>query len=181
MSAGLLSHDGCDLCCSQRAACDHPGDLGGFQTVHHQNLVDFFAPALGFDQQRHVKHQTARTAVWASRSVSSATRGWMMRSRRARADGSANTKARMRSRSRAPAAVMVSAPKVAAIAGMAKPCGAVTEREIASASSTVAPQLASIDATVLLPLPMPPVNPSRKACAIFKGRRKKELRRDQPP
>src|SRR6478735_8360825 len=53
------------------------------------------------------------------------------------------------------------APKWAAIAAMAAPPGAVVPREIASASITAAPSSASICSTVLLPLPMPPVRPTR--------------------
>jgi hypothetical protein len=44
---------------------------------------------------------------------------------------------------------------------MAAPPAAVILREIASASITVAPKSANIAATVLLPLPIPPVKPIR--------------------
>ena len=49
------------------------------------------------------------------------------------------------------------------MAGRAAPPGAVVAREMASASMTAAPRSASMPATVLLPLPMPPVSPMSSA------------------
>ena len=46
-------------------------------------------------------------------------------------------------------------------AGMAAPPAAVRLRAIASVSTSVAPRSTAIRATVLLPLPMPPVKPMR--------------------
>jgi hypothetical protein len=68
---------------------------------------------------------------------------------------------RMRARSSAPSAMMASGPKAARKASIAAPPAAVLAREIASASTTAAPRAASRAATVLLPLPMPPVRPRR--------------------
>jgi len=65
---------------------------------------------------------------------------------------------------------MNSAPKRAAIAAMADPPGAVVSREIASASMAAAPACANIRSTVLLPLPMPPVSPTRMAIRRSDGR-----------
>jgi hypothetical protein len=48
---------------------------------------------------------------------------------------------------------------------MAAPPASVSARAIASASTTAAPQRASMAATVLLPLPMPPVKPMRQRLA----------------
>jgi hypothetical protein len=50
---------------------------------------------------------------------------------------------------------------------MARPLGAVKLREIASASITAAPLAANMLATVLLPLPMPPVRPIRQVFGVF--------------
>ena len=66
-------------------------------------------------------------------------------------------------RSRPPSAAMKPAPNAAAIAPSAAPPGSVRRRAIRSVSITTAPRLASIAPTVLLPLPMPPVRPMRKA------------------
>src|SRR6185369_3695255 len=73
----------------------------------------------------------------------------------------------MRSRSSAPSGVMKSLPNRSAMVAIAAPPAAVVPREIASASITAAPSCASICNTVLLPLPMPPVRPTRRA--IFPG------------
>ncbi len=51
------------------------------------------------------------------------------------------------------------------MAAMAAPPAAVVAREMASASITAAPSSASICSTVLLPLPMPPVRPTRMLMA----------------
>src|SRR6476661_3564380 len=72
---------------------------------------------------------------------------------------------RMRSRSRAPSAAMKSGPNACAMAGMAAPPAAVVAREMASASIVAAPSSRSIPSTVLLPLPMPPVRPTRTVAA----------------
>src|SRR4051812_34235530 len=56
---------------------------------------------------------------------------------------------------------MNSGPNWRAMAAMARPPGAVVSREIASASMLAAPSWRSISSTVLLPLPMPPVSPTR--------------------
>src|SRR5437667_2228618 len=77
----------------------------------------------------------------------------------------------MRSRSSAPSAVMKPAPKRSAIAAIAAPPVAVVPREIASASTTAAPSWASISRTVLLPLPMPPVRPTRQVISKPDGRK----------
>src|SRR6187455_406678 len=69
----------------------------------------------------------------------------------------------MRGRSRAPLASTKPAPKAARIASIAAPPGRVRRRAMRSVSMTTAPRLASIAPTVLLPLPMPPVRPMRKA------------------
>jgi hypothetical protein len=52
------------------------------------------------------------------------------------------------------------------MAGMALPPGCVKDLEMASASMTAAPARAKILATVLLPLPMPPVRPSRSGLRL---------------
>jgi hypothetical protein len=52
------------------------------------------------------------------------------------------------------------------MAEMALPPGMVSDLEIASASMTAAPELAMMLATVLLPLPMPPVSPSRSGLRL---------------
>src|SRR4051812_46749175 len=83
-----------------------------------------------------------------------------------RACGLEKVCSRMRSRCSAPSAVMKPAPKTRAISAIAGPRGAVVLREIASASMAVAPSCASIESTVLLPLPMPPVRPTRSAMAL---------------
>src|ERR1019366_7908896 len=67
----------------------------------------------------------------------------------------------MRARSRLPSAAMNSAPKVALIASIAAPPASVRDRAIASVSISAAPWATRIDATVLLPLPIPPVRPMR--------------------
>src|ERR1035438_2617947 len=67
----------------------------------------------------------------------------------------------MRARSRLPSATMNPAPKAARIASTAAPPASVSERAIASVSISAAPWATRIDATVLLPLPMPPVRPKR--------------------
>src|SRR3954466_2976558 len=56
---------------------------------------------------------------------------------------------------------MNSGPNRRAMPAMAAPPGAVVAREIASASMLAAPSWRSISSTVLLPLPMPPVSPTR--------------------
>src|SRR3954471_13570179 len=89
-------------------------------------------------------------------------RGWRMASRRALAPVSANTRLRMRARSSAPAASANSAPNSAMMAGIAGPCGAVRLWAIRSVSTMLAPRAANMSATVLLPLPMPPVRPMEK-------------------
>ena len=101
-------------------------------------------------------------AACACACVANPTKGCTMASSRNLALGSEKTSARMRSLSSAPSGVTNSLPKASAIAGMAGPLAAVTLRAIASESITAAPRAASIWATVLLPLPMPPVKPSRR-------------------
>src|SRR3954470_9201381 len=58
---------------------------------------------------------------------------------------------------------MNSGPNRWVMAAIAGPPGAVVAREIASASMLAAPRSRSIRSTVLLPLPMPPVSPTRIA------------------
>ncbi len=111
---------------------------------------------------------TSKTTVWpgnakaAWRFVSSPMRGCKSCSRLSLAVGSRNTSSRMRARSSAPVASMNSGPKRFRMASMPPPPAAVREREIASVSTSRAPQSTSIWATVLLPLPMPPVRPIRR-------------------
>ena len=85
-----------------------------------------------------------------------------MASNLALALGSLKTNARMLSRSNAPCALTMADPKAFSMAGIACPPLAVVAREIASASIQAAPMEVKIWATLLLPLPMPPVTPSRK-------------------
>ena len=108
----------------------------------------------------------AASVTAAFRPVSCPTNGWMMASSRFLAAGSENASVRIWSRSNAPSGVIMVSPKALRIRGMARPPGAVTARAMASASMTAAPKSARKPATVLLPLPMPPVRPRRKAHAI---------------
>ena len=57
---------------------------------------------------------------------------------------------------------MKSAPKASRIGSIAAPPGSVRLRAIASVSISSAPRSTSRAATVLLPLPMPPVRPTRR-------------------
>src|SRR5476649_2334774 len=94
-------------------------------------------------------------------------RGCRMASRRALAPASANTRPRMRARSSAPVASANSAPNSATMAGIAAPPGAVRLWAIWSVSTTLAPRAANMSATVLLPLPMPPVRPMEKGSVLI--------------
>ena len=105
--------------------------------------------------------QAELPAESAARRISCFTMGWMIASSSDLALGSSNAWSRILWRSSAPSLVKKSAPNWLAIAGMAAPPGKVHVRAMASASINVAPQATNISATVLLPLPMPPVRPSR--------------------
>ena len=82
------------------------------------------------------------------------------------APGSANTRLRICARSSAPSGPATAAPKRWRNAGIAAPPGAVSAWAMASVSTSVAPWPASRAATVLLPLPMPPVSPSVNGTAL---------------
>ena len=123
------------------------------------------APVARLDQQRHVEDEHAvagRGAAW--RSASAPISGCRMASSRASRAASAKASSRMRSRSSAPSASMTSAPKAARIGGDR---GAAGQRQLRARSHRCrrAPRRArpSSAATVLLPLPMPPVRPMRSA------------------
>ena len=81
-------------------------------------------------------------------------------------EGLEKTSARMASRSMAPSGLIRVSPNSAKMAGMALPPGCVKDLEMASASMTAAPARAKMLATVLLPLPMPPVRPSRSGLRL---------------
>jgi hypothetical protein len=83
-------------------------------------------------------------------------------------------RARMASRFKAPSSEITELPKRAFNASIAAPFLPVTAREMASASITVAPWRPSNWATVVFPLPMPPVNPH--LCDLLDA-----TARDQPP
>ena len=88
--------------------------------------------------------------------------GWRIASSRLRASGSANTMLRIAARSSAPCGSMTASPNAFRIAGMAAPPAEVSACATASVSTMCAPCAANRSATVLLPLPIPPVNPTRK-------------------
>ena len=69
------------------------------------------------------------------------------------------TTSRIRARSRAPLESTTSTPRASTIARTAAPFGAVRSRAMLSVSTKDAPCACSSLATVLLPLPMPPVRP----------------------
>ena len=111
--------------------------------------------------------KTARGAIvrCACRCVSAAIRGCKMPSSRLRAETSENTIARICERSRAPSLAMTPEPKAAAMDSMAAPLEPVSSRAIRSVSMTAAPSSKRSLATVLFPLPIPPVKPIRMAPA----------------
>src|SRR5437763_610042 len=105
---------------------------------------------------------TLSLPAWAvSRSAMVApTTGWVMASRSARAEASANTTAARAGRTMAPSALTTPGPKRSTTGWYAGPPGATTSRAIRSASTTTAPRASSRDETVDFPDPMPPVSPT---------------------
>src|ERR1700744_4284101 len=82
-----------------------------------------------------------------------------MASSRALAASSRNTWARIFARSSEPSGITYSAPNEASIGGIATPPGAVIPCAIRSVSITGTPCAANRSAMVVLPLPIPPVQP----------------------
>ena len=105
-------------------------------------------------------------AAWAAVAWANAVlpiSGCRMASSASLAAGSANTSWRMWARASAPSALATASPKRWRKAGMAAPPGVVRLWAMASVSTSVAPCATSKAATVLVPLPMPPVRPIMKA------------------
>src|SRR5262245_27030664 len=88
--------------------------------------------------------------------------GCVICSRRLRRAGALKTMAPSRFRSRKPSAFSTSAPNSATISARAGCPGITTSRARRSASTTFAPRWANIWLTVLLPVAMPPVSPTRR-------------------
>ena len=87
------------------------------------------------------------------------------------ASASAKASARMRSRSSAPSAAMIAAPKASRSAGIAAPPARSGRARWRRCRPVPRRSPTSIAATVLLPLPMPPVRPmaARGSCRLRRG------------
>ena len=106
--------------------------------------------------------------------LAAAIRGWVMRLRSARAAGSANTRAPSALRSSAPSAVRIVGPNRTTSSPSAGWPRATTSRASRSASTIAAPRSRKRAATVLLPLPMPPVRPTTLTTAVaYHGARRR--------
>ena len=103
---------------------------------------------------------TLEFAAWQRAADSVRISGCSTASSRPRAEGSEKTCRRIAARSSAPVLPAISAPNSAINAGIAAPLGAVSSCAMASVSTSCAPCATKRSATVVLPLPIPPVRPT---------------------